>query len=226
MSSFKSNLNMFLTTLLIIVLVGLVILTIYFQTSLNRFNQRYNEKDDEVDKLRLELLQYQESTERLNQTVNLLNVDLIEYTQEFELTYEQLSHERNQLFINLNNTQNQLRLKEIELQNKINELRNLKNNFNILSLNITKIEEEIKFSLNDASRIEDDSQRLYNFINNNYFPEMSIEECLNVLSRAKDDSDNLETRTRANTNQIKKIDDMIKSIINRIEQIKVLLVGY
>ncbi|MFW6233408.1 MAG: hypothetical protein ACOC3Z_01975, partial [Nanoarchaeota archaeon] len=64
------------------------------------------------------------------------------------------------------------------------------------------------------------------YINNNYDQNMTINQCLNVLSNSEEDSEDISTRARKTNNELNKVETMIKSIKEKFEQTYILLEGY
>jgi chromosome segregation ATPase len=226
MSAFKNNLNMFLTLMLIVVLLGLVFMTLFFQSTINKLNDKYNEKEDQLVTARSELQMYINQYDILNSTFINLNEDLQDYTQEFEQTYEGCINEKNILSQNLNTTKNTLLNTQTQLQTKINELKNIKTQINIIKNNATETEEYIEDSFTDINRVVSDSEELYDYMDDNYDANMEISECLSVLSKSRDDSKEVRDRARNTKDNLEKVENLVKFIKNKTNEVYNLLSSY
>jgi chromosome segregation ATPase len=226
MSTFKNKLNMFLTSMLILVLLGLIIMTLFFQSIVSKINEEKNIQKNQIDLMRQEIQYYINNYDILNSSFEGLSQDLIEYTEEFEQTYESCVVEKNQLNNSLTITRNNLKNTETQLQNKINELKNIKTKNNLILNDAKTAEEEIISLLAEINSIDKNANDLYNYINNNYDNNLTIDECLNILSKSRTDSRDIRDDASDSKENIDNLNNLIKKIKDGINGISTLLVLY
>lgn len=226
MNQFKRNLNMFLTIMLIVVLLGLVFMTLFFQITVNNLNEKYLEKSDELDETLLQLDYYIDKYENLNFTLYSLSSDLVVYTEEFEETYSQLSDEKSQLSLSLNDTQNLLLQTQNELESKLNKLRDIRSKILSLNSNTEDVIEDIQSIEEMIGYIKSDSKKLYDYIDENYDNNLTVNECLEILSETKKEANSLRLNSRDSNDEIIDIIDDIKDLKNKINEIFELISGY
>ncbi|MFT4304454.1 MAG: hypothetical protein ACMXX8_00025 [Candidatus Woesearchaeota archaeon] len=226
MNQFKRNLNMFLTIMLIVVLLGLVFMTLFFQITVNNLNEKYLEKSDELDETLLQLDYYIDKYENLNFTLYSLSSDLVVYTEEFEETYSQLSDEKSQLSLSLNDTQNLLLQTQNELESKLNKLRDIRSKILSLNSNTEDVIEDIQSIEEMIGYIKSDSKKLYDYIDENYDNNLTVNEYLEILSETKKEANSLRLNSRDSNDEIIDIIDDIKDLKNKINEIFELISGY
>lgn len=226
MNQFKRNLNMFLTIMLIVVLLGLVFMTLFFQITVNNLNEKYLEKSDELDETLLQLDYYIDKYENLNFTLYSLSSDLVVYTEEFEETYSQLSDEKSQLSLSLNDTQNLLLQTQNELESKLNKLRDIRSKILSLNSNTEDVIEDIQSIEEIIGYVNSDSKKLYDYIDENYDNNLTVNECLEILSETKKEANSLRLNSRDSNDEIIDIIDDIKDLKNKINEIFELISGY
>lgn len=226
MNQFKRNLNMFLTIMLIVVLLGLVFMTLFFQITVNNLNEKYLEKSDELDETLLQLDYYIDKYENLNFTLYSLSSDLVVYTEEFEETYSQLSDEKSQLSLSLNDTQNLLLQTQNELESKLNKLRDIRSKILSLNSNTEDVIEDIQSIEEMIGYIKSDSKKLYDYIDENYDNNLTVNEYLEILSETKKEANSLRLNSRDSNDELIDIIDDIKDLKNKINEIFELISGY
>lgn len=226
MSQFKNNLNMFLTSMLIVVLLGLVFMTLFFQSTINKLNEKQNEKSDEIDILTKQLQFFARQHNELNDTLIDLSLELDEYTEEFQETYNQLKNEKNEISLNLNNTKNELKKTETELKNKIQELKEIKNGIIIMNNYITQTEREMNDILKQIEDLEKDADDLRIYIDNNYDSNLTVNEYNSILRRSKNEADDLRKDARSSKNNLNELIEMIEDLKNKIEESYEIVSGY
>ena len=218
MSKFKNNLNMFLTSMLILVLIGLVVMTLFFQTTINRLNDAYNEKSDEAELLSNQLESFIRQHSLLNTTLVDLNLELQEYTEEFEQTYNELKQQKNEISLNLNNTKIELNEKNNQLQNKINQMTEIKNKISLINPTIIQTKEDTEDLIKQLEVLEKDAEDLRRYIDNNQESNLTENEYLSILSKSKSDADSLRRDARDSKNNINDILNLIEQIKTRIDE--------
>ncbi|SEH05174.1 hypothetical protein [Candidatus Venteria ishoeyi] len=104
----KGMLNTFLMGLIVILLIGIIGVTVFFQGTIKEANEKFEHKTLQLE-LTKEELQFQlNEFQKLNSTYLNLNSDLESYTTEFEQVYSSCSEENDAIAKQLNETKSKL----------------------------------------------------------------------------------------------------------------------
>ncbi len=188
--------------ILILILVGLIGITVYFQNSIVNANEKFNVKSNEFDIIKQEL-QYQiNQFNNLNNTYIDLNSDLNDYTTEFDQVYGSCRLENDGLKKQLNITKNLLKERNIKLKSIQKTLEEIKTDIYSSYSSTPKIIdyiEDIKQLSNNALKEIDDED------NSN----MSLSDCKSLLGDLEDDFDDNENDATLAKSSLEKINDYL-----------------
>lgn len=219
MGLIKSKLNTLLTTMIIIILIGLIVITIYFQNSIKDANERFEIKSEQLELVKSEL-QYQINLfKNLNQTYEGLSQDLESYTSEFETVFGSCEEEKNLINQQLLSTIKELEMRETLLSSTKIDLE--RNRDSISSLN--------RDSISLQSYIETSESRINNLlkeIDDEYSSDITIEECKLLIRDLEKKAENTEKSIKESKTIIQKMKEEIDMVFNSLNSRVTLLRRY
>ena len=189
MEIIKSRLNIFLMALLVIVLIGLIGLSLYFQSAIKDVNDenRFLEKKLELTEEDLRF-QVQRLTE-LNSSYKELNVDLENYTSEFDEIYGSCTEQKQQLSSILNSTRKDLESQKERYLEKLDEVSQANDIIESVMLNISisrdrleNMDSKFVSIISSAEDIIDEADSRDSY---------DLDECKAALSDSENDADDI-----------------------------------
>lgn len=156
----KIKLNNFLIGLIVLLLLGLIGISMFFQVILENANQRFNYKALQVEDLKGELQEKINTLNNLNSTYVDLSSDLVSYTTEFEDVLGICTKEKTKLESDLDYTENVLQRTKTELNDAELSASKILQNLTIANRELEKISDKLTF-------IEDDSKTIRSLSSDN-----------------------------------------------------------
>jgi DNA repair exonuclease SbcCD ATPase subunit len=180
----KNKLNVFLMAMVIITLIGLISVSIYFQISIKKVNEKYNQKSAQLEITKQELQSQMNELSNLNTTFVDLNQDLESYTNEFEQVYSMCNQEKDALIVELEEAK-----KENEEKNAL--LGELKTSVDSLKSEVTKSQAESDNIISRLHFIESTSDEIIDDIKRKNDDNLTISQCKSFLRTLDDDIEDL-----------------------------------
>lgn len=215
----KQKLNVFLMIMIVLILIGLIGITVYFQNTIANANEKFNIKSEQLELTKQEL-QYQiNQFNKLNTTVLDLNTDLNNYTTEFDQVYGLCTSNNKKLSNELNST------KQL-LSNRNDDLKQTKVIMNTIQSKITlslSSNPDVINRLNDIKQLSSDK---IDKIDNNNNDQLTLPECKNLLDDFKDDFKDNKKYANLGENSALNINDHLESANTELIELITLLRKY
>lgn len=216
----KSRLNMFLLALVVICLVGLIGISIYFQTSISEVNARYNLRTEQLLNTKEDLQQQMNQFQSLNTTYVDLSLDLESYTTEFEQLYGLCSNQKTALEVDLDDERAENTL-------LVGKLSNVKAKITTMRSKIIFIKTKAGNSVNGLNGLQSDAEDISDTVHDQKDEvALTISECRSYLGDVEGYVDDLKSESETIEGYVSDIDGNLSVMYTDIDSLMASLRGY
>ena len=215
----KQKLDVFLMIMIVIILIGLIGVTVYFQNSIANANEKFNLKSEQLEMTKQELQYQLNKFNQLNTTLINLNTDLNSYTNEFDQVYGLCTLENEKL-------KNELNITNQALEIRNDDLKQTKVIINTIQSKITLSLSSNPDVINRLDDIKQLSSDKIDEIDDNNDDQLTLNECKNLLDDLKDDFEDNENDARLGESTAQNINEHLGTANSELIELVTLLRKY